>query len=60
MTFSKLKFTFAQETAITILAPALAIPLASDLDPTYQINEHLNLIFKTDLYPNENLPIKHG
>lgn len=37
MTFSRLKLTFAQETAITILAPALAIPLASDLDPTYQI-----------------------
>lgn len=26
--------TFTQETAITILAPALAIPLASDFDPT--------------------------
>lgn len=27
--------TFEQETAMTIFAPALAIPLASDLDPTY-------------------------
>jgi len=26
----------AQETAITIFAPALAIPLASDFDPTYE------------------------
>jgi hypothetical protein len=27
--------TFAHATAITILAPAFAMPLASDLDPTY-------------------------
>lgn len=28
--------TLEQETAITILAPALAIPPASDFDPTYK------------------------
>lgn len=31
--------TFAQETAITIFAPALAIPAASDFDPTYTVAE---------------------
>ena len=30
--------TFAQETAITIFAPDFAIPFASDLEPTYQMN----------------------
>jgi len=29
------RVTLAQETAMTIFAPALAIPLASDFDPTY-------------------------
>lgn len=28
--------TFAQATAITIFAPAFAMPLASALEPTYQ------------------------
>jgi len=32
--------TFAQETAITIFAPDFAMPFASDLEPTYQINMH--------------------
>jgi hypothetical protein len=28
--------TLAQETAMTIFAPAFAIPLASDFEPTYE------------------------
>jgi len=35
--------TLAQATAMTILAPALAMPLASDLDPTCQSPMETNI-----------------
>lgn len=40
------QLTFAQETAITILAPALAIPPASDFEPTYQMMKMSFIIHK--------------
>lgn len=44
--FNMHQLTFAQETAITILAPALAIPPASDFEPTYQMMKMSFIIHK--------------